>query len=296
MSETRENRMLIVTGRQRIGKSNETLRNMFDDIIPEGRKCLILDINNEYGQYKIHYSDGTTKVHPIKRIKHKDIQAFSGQQKIEIVRVIPVHDNGKPMSPEEIDLAWVRALRLFKGGVVLMEDINNIFSDTLPKQLSASLTNKAHRDADLIVHMQSVGRILPKMLQNAEFVRFHFQLDSIKNSEDKLKDEYALFSVAQNIVSRQYQAGAAMLKINPKDEKGNRLIRKYVYVNRVDQKIFGAFTKRMMYDACAEFLRRVPSEYSFMLKQVDSGGKKIYNPQDAMHKRALELLALFWGN
>ncbi len=297
MVVVRENRMLIVTGKQRIGKSNETLRNMFDDIIPEGRKCLILDINNEYEKYKIHYGDGTTKVMPVKRIRHKDIQAFSSQEKVEVCRVIPYMDNGKPMTPEEIDLYWVRAIRQFRGGVILLEDLNNVFADALPKRLTTLLTNKAHRDGDMVIHIQSVGRIVPKIRQNAEYVRFHYQIDSVAASKSKMEEEeLRLFKVAQNIINRQYLAGAALLKINPNDAKGQRLTRKYVYVDCVDKRIFGAFTKKMMYDACIEFLRRNPNDYSYLLKEVDNMGRKKYTPQTAIHGRALELLGQLWGN
>jgi len=120
MASTRENRLIIVTGKKRIGKSNETLRNIFYDVVADGRKGLLFDVNNEYGEYEIFFSDGKSKVHRIKRIFHKDIKKFSSQKKIEVCRVVPISDSGKRMTHEQIENLLLKVLNDFSGGVLLL--------------------------------------------------------------------------------------------------------------------------------------------------------------------------------
>ena len=245
-TETRECKLIIVTGKKRIGKSNETLRNLCYDVLKSGRKFLIFDVNNEYGQYKIYFPDGTNKVHPVKRIFHKDIAKFSRQKVIQGARVIPIHDNGKAMSPEEIEELMMTILTQFRGGALLLEDMNNIIGDSLPVKVSGALVNNAHRDCDIYIHMQSVGRILPKMRQNTEIIRFHYQLDGIEDSKEKLKSEYEIFKIAQLIVNKHYFG----------DNK-----RYFLFINREEAKLMGKFSKRDLAVLCMTISVRIVEFY-----------------------------------
>lgn len=294
----RENTMTIVTGQQRIGKSNETLRLLFDEVIPSGRKGLILDINNEYEKYKIHYANGTTKEVKIERINHKDIINFSAQHKIECVRVIPYYDHDSTrMSEEDIDKFWVAAVNNFYGGAEVIEDLNKVFGDVLPKRFSSTLTNKAHRDVDMFLHMQSIGRVLPKIRQNANYYRFHKQLDSVDDSDNKLTGAFlTAFRLSEIIINRQYKAGKALFKKDSNDLVGNRMMRKFLYVDGDQSKLIGGFSEKMFYEACTELMRKNPSMYRYLMQEVDIGGRKIYTQSEAMKKRALEVFREFWGN
>ena len=282
MSSLRENRLIIVTGKKRIGKSNETLRNIFYDVVKgDGRKGLIFDVNNEYGEYDIYFPDGTHKIHKVKRIFHKDIAKFSAQKTIEVARVIPVRDDGKRMEHEEIEECLMDVLTKFKGGVLLLEDMNNVIGDALPVKVSGALVNNAHRDCDIYIHMQSVGRILPKMRQNAEFIRFHYQLDGIEDSKGKLKSEYPIFKIAQNLVNKQFFSG-------------NK--RFFIFVNREEHKIIGNFTKGQLKVAIEEFIAQNQSIVKPLLDQKESNGKRKYTYDQAVGMKTNELLAMYWGN
>jgi len=277
----RENRLIIVTGKKRIGKSNETLRNIYYDVVKDGRKGLIFDVNNEYGEYKIFFPDGTSKVHRIKRIFHKDVRKFSAQKKIEVCRVIPVNDDGTRMSHEQIEECMLNVLSNFRGGVLLLEDMNNIIGDALPVRVSGALVNNAHRDCDIYIHVQSVGRILPKMRQNAEYIRFHYQLDYVEDSKGKLKSEFQIFKIAQLLVNKRYFG----------DNK-----RWFMFVNREEHKLIGDFTKQQLNDAIHEFISQNPSVIKPLIDQRGLNGKKTYNHDSAVKVKSKELFDLYWGN
>ncbi len=145
--------------------------------------------------------------------------------------------------------------------------------------------------------MQSIGRVLPKMRQNCEQFRFHHQLDEVEDSENKLTGNFSrVFKVAELLIGKQYKAGQALLRKNDKDALGDRLIRKFVYIHRKRNNIIGGFDKRMLYDACIEFLIRNSGEYAHIYRRTDLSGKRLFTQQEAMHNRALELLEMFWGN
>ncbi len=286
--EKREVRLIIVTGRKRIGKSNETLRHLFMDYLTQGRKFIIFDTNNEYGKYEIYMPDGSIKIFPIKKIRHRDIISFCQQTKIEPVRVIPVNDNGTPMTPEEIEKSLLYILRTFRGGALLIEDLNNIIGDSLPVAVSGALVNNAHRDCDVFVHMQSVGRILPKMVQNIDIVRLHFQFDGMENSAEKLKSEYEIYQIAQNIVNKQYKAAL------PTKGPG---MRAFVFIDRLEQRLRGAFSQRMLYDAIEEYLHNDGSRVRRMLKRTDpSTGRKLYTYDQAVKAIGMKLVHEYYGN
>jgi hypothetical protein len=275
MVSTRENRLIIVTGKKRIGKSNETLRNIFYDVVADGRKGLLFDVNNEYGEYEIFFSDGKSKVHRIKRIFHKDIKKFSSQKKIEVCRVVPISDSGKRMTHEQIENLLLKVLNDFRGGVLLLEDMNNLIGDSLPVKVSGALVNNAHRDCDIYVHLQSVGRVLPKMRQNAEYVRFHYQLDGVEDSKGKLKSEYQIFKIAQNLVNKEYF-------------DGNK--RFFLFVNREEHKLIGNFKKEQLEVAIKQYITQHQIILKPLLEQRAIGGKKRYSYDECVVLKIKELL------
>ena len=57
-------------------------------------------------------------------------------------------------------------LEKFKGGLLLIEDISKYISDSLPQDIVGNICTNRHNDLDIIIQLQSVGRITPKLLQN----------------------------------------------------------------------------------------------------------------------------------
>lgn len=294
----REVLTLVVAGVKRIGKSNETLRLMVEEyIVPKGRKkarkALIVDINNEYGQYKIYSSrvpygltprsdeNGTFYIPRIRRIAIKDIIKFSDPYyPAEIRRVVPkINDNGTFANNDELIANIVKILNDFRGGAMLMEDLNSVFGDSLPIEISGILTNNAHRDCDLIMHVQSIGRLLPKMRQNTNIVRMHFQLDSVDESRDKLKEHYEIFKIAQLIVNTQYYGG-------------NR--RYFVWIDRDNFKIRGNINEFQIESAIREYISVTPSTMKALLVKKDDNGKGVYTYPQALKLKIKDLWSKYF--
>ncbi len=279
--DQREALMMIVTGVKRVGKSYETLKIMLKNAYrgDNRRKGLIFDINNEYGSYEI---DGV--VHNIDKIPIDAIKRYSRQTEIEVRRVVPIKKDGHPMDDEEMDKFLLHILDGFRGGILLVDDLNVVFGDSLPKKFSARLCNNAHRDCDIILHLQSSGRLLPKLKQNTNLLRFHHQLDKIDDSRAKLKSEYELFKIAQILVDTQYNSG-------------NK--RFFVYINRDDSKIVGAFNATMftqtIMDYCEEEYNRVIKPLVGK-KDLTTGNLKYANPQDAVKDVIKRLFVTYYGN
>jgi hypothetical protein len=146
--------------------------------------------------------------------------------------------------PDEQDDLIVKMMMEFRGGCLFIDDLNTVFGDSLPKKVSGFFSNNAHRDCDILMQMQSVGRVLPKMWQNTNAVRFHKQLDSVKSSKAKLKDDYEIFLLAEKLVNFQYA-------------NGNK--RFFVWVDKDENKIRGAFNKAMFERAIIDYLEENPS-------------------------------------
>lgn len=291
---SREVLTLVVAGVKRIGKSNESLRMLVEDYItPKGkkkaRKALLVDINDEYGKYKIYSNripyglrpmsdeNGNYYIYPIRRIAIKDVILFSNPNyKAEIRRVVPkINDNGTFADPDQLIDNIVKILKDFRGGALLIEDLNVVFGDSLPLVISGLLTNNAHRDCDLIMHVQSIGRMLPKIRQNTNIVRMHYQLDSVDESKEKLKTHYPIFKIAQIIVNEQYFAGNT---------------RYYVWIERDKFKIMGNITPEQKERAVKEYLSVTPQELKPLLIKKDDNGKAVYSYNDALKSKLNELI------
>lgn len=288
MSELRECKQVVVAGRKRIGKSNETLRMIVEDYIvtnhlKKGRKALLLDTNNEYGTYQIFSNKSQSGYqYPIKRIALNDIKRFSMQQKVEVVRVTPrINDDGTAATDEQIKQNIIRTIDDFRGGCLLVEDLNVLYGDSLPLEISGLLTNNGHRDTDLIFHIQSVGRLLPKILQNTEIIRFHKQHDSVDKYANRLADDYTILKIAEMLVDKQYYSGNT---------------RYFVYVNREDKKIIGKYSARQLMDVISDFVKSEKSITKRFENMRDLRGKKVYTYQQALELACRELFKRFYGN
>lgn len=272
--------LVIPTGAQDIGKSYQTLRQAIYQayISRTPRQALLFDTNNEYEFYEIE-----GKTHNIKKIGHNDIIKYGNSKIPEVRRIVPFHPNGMPMSPEEAEVLLVRVIEQYRGGTLVIEDLNRLYGDTLPVSISGLLVNVRHRNCDVVFHLQSIARILPKMLQNAKVIRFHYQLDTIINSAEKLKGEMEIYQIAEKMVTKEY-------------DKGGDHVRFFVYIYRMERKLKGAFSPKMLAEAIQEYISENQKVLKPILEKRDLTGKKIYNYQQALNMKTIELYRKYNGN
>jgi hypothetical protein len=276
----RECSFTVVTGRKRIGKSNHTLELCLE--YAQRRNVLIFDPNNEFGGYDLYYPDGSVKKIEIKRLDISQLDQFNRLKKPEIRRIVCLDKFGKPLDENQVENLLKRVLAEFNNGLLFLDDFNNIFADSLPKSVSRFLSNNAHRAADIILHLQSIARILPKMWQNTNLVRFHFQLDGVENSKQKLMESYELFKIAQNLVNKQYMSGN---------------IRYFIYVDKDNGKLRGKFSPGMLIEAIQEYISQHTQCIKTLTDQRDiQTGKKKYTYNQAVELKTAELYNKYQGN
>lgn len=270
--------LVCCTGLQGVGKSYTTLKQAIYQayVAKHKRSALLFDTNNEYFSYEI---DGV--MHNIQKIEHNQIIAFGNQQKTEVKRIVPFHPNGNPMNGEEVEKLLVKVMNEYRGGTLIIEDLNRIYADALPVAVTGTLVNVRHRNCDIVYHMQSCSRMVPKLRQNTPIIRFHYQLDSISQSSDKLADEVEIFYIAEKLVGRQY-------------EEGN--IRFFVYIYREVKKIKGKFTPKMFSEAIQEYISENPKAISQLERKRGLDGKKMHTYEEVIKIRTYELFKKYYGN
>jgi hypothetical protein len=256
----REPKLGVAVGKKGVGKTYTT--NLMIDSYVKGnpskgvkpRRVLILDVNDEY--------EG------IKGLRLSDVMRFSVHPTIEARRVRPFSDNGKRWTIKEIQDALFYILETFRGGMLLIEDINRYISDFLPNDIVGAICTNRHTDTDIIMHFQSVGRITPKIWQNLNWVRFHKNTDSVDRHRGKFEDKYEMMKIMENMVNNQYY-------------NGNQ--RFYLFADVDEEKIYGKYNDKMFNEAMDEYLsqnyRKVVAP---VLNEKDGSGKKKYTAQQAM--------------
>lgn len=261
----REVIMQVVTGVKRIGKTHKTLDFLVNEYSKmnayrNGRKVLIFDPNNEFGSYNMA---GT--IVNIKKIGKEYIELFgsTAYKTIEVRRIIPFKKDMSRMDDNEIEELLIYCMERFRGGCFFIDDLSTIFGDSLPKKFASRLCNNAHRDCDIIFHLQSIARMLPKFLQNTNIVRFHHQIDSVSMSKEKLKEQYEMFDIAQKIVDYQFDSGN---------------IRYFLYVDKDANKIRGdryfPLQKQDAIRAVEEHLYRTKNQIGIAEARLRASGYK----------------------
>lgn len=195
----REPLLGVAIGKKGVGKTfttNKVLAKYVQGDVASGakpRKVLILDVNDEFTH--------------IKSIALKDVIRFSSHPIIEARRIRPFMPNGRKMTLNDLAATLDHILNFYTGGLLLIEDINKFVSDSLPQDIMGAIATNRHRDLDIILHYQGIGRILPKVWQNMNFLRFHKITESVERHKSKYEDKVELLKIAEAMVNSKYFAG-----------------------------------------------------------------------------------------
>lgn len=215
--ELREPKLMIVVGRKGCGKTYTTTKMIQKYVsgnptigVP-ARRALILDVNDEYES--------------IKALKQSDIIRFSAHPKIEARRIRPFHDNGIRMTLRDLQEVLFKILQNFSSGLFLIEDPSKFLSDALPNDLIGAICTNRHRDCDIILHYQSIGRIVPKLWQNVSILRYHKNTDGVEKNRNKFEDKYEMLKLVENYVNKEYDNGdkRVFVYIDMEDEKISKI-------------------------------------------------------------------------
>tara|TARA_R110000744_G_scaffold297472_2_gene407255 strand:+ start:3625 stop:4443 length:819 start_codon:yes stop_codon:yes gene_type:complete len=268
----REPKLGAVVGKKGVGKSYTTLHIIGDYVngsaTTRPRRVLILDVNDEYDN--------------IKALSVNDIAKFSLHPIIEVRRIRPFRADGSKMTLRDIAEVLNTCLTHFKGGLLLIEDINKYISDSLPSDVIGAICTNRHNDLDIIMHFQSIGRITPKIWQNLNWLRFHKNSDSVDRHKKKFEDKYAFLKITEIMVNKEYFEGDK---------------RFYVYVDTEEEQILGKYTAKMLKEAINEY---VSLHYSRIVKPLlnrrDDSGKATSDPKKVIKQIKDRLFQQFYGN
>ena len=249
----REAQLGIAVGKRGIGKTHTTLQIINEYILGFGvsskpRRVLILDVNDEFEN--------------IKALKLADVKLFSMHPKIEARRIRPYLQNGQKMTLEDICQALFYILENYKGGMLLIEDINKYLTHHFPKDVIGAICTNRHSDMDILMHYQAIGKVPTTVWENANWIRFHKNNQSVDRHEKKFEDKYELMKIAECIVDFQFQNG------NP---------RFFLYADIDNMKLKGRVTQAMAEKGVEDYMtfnyRKVVTPE---LNRTGLDGKKVY--------------------
>lgn len=270
----REPILMAACGKKGVGKSFQHMILMNQYVHGDtyrgiqGRKCLIMDVNDEYGTYYVP------------SISLNDIALYSVHPMIEIRRVRPFHPDGRRMTLDEWAAALFYVLNNFQNGLLLIEDINKFIGDHLPHDLVGAIATNRHVGLDILLSYQSLGRINTKIWGNLNVMRFHKNVESVERHRNKFPDKYEFMRIAEIMVNNQYFSGNT---------------RFFVYVDMDEEKIRGNISDDMIEHAVEHYINENYQELTKpLLVQKDNKNKKKYNDVTAKAQIKKQLILQYF--
>lgn len=253
MTAPREAKMILVAGRKGVGKTYQTLVHVSNYLkntaLKQGRKVLIFDVNNEFGNIR---EDHKNKNFPnIGLIKLSQVPAFAKINQPVAKRVSVFKDNGGRMTLSEMATALGYILEHYRNGLLLIEDISKYITDSIPGDLIGSICTQRHVSVDLIIHVQTVGKLFnPKLWGNCNEVRLHRADDTIERHKTKVSGNIEHLLIMEKLIELKNKAGDK---------------RFFCYLDKDTGKITGRFTKPEFLKAVESYLS---SNYGRILKPL----------------------------
>lgn len=231
------------------------------------RKCLIMDVNDEYGVYNV----------PV--LSLNDVPLYSVHPYVEIRRIRPFFPDNRRMTLDEWANALFLVLNRFRDGLLLIEDINKFIGDHLPHDLVGAIATNRHVGLDIILSFQSIGRINTKIWGNMNLLRFHKNVESVERHKNKFPDKYEMMRIAEIIVNNEYHRGNT---------------RYYLYVDMDEEKIRGGVTDDLIKEGLDQYINEKHSDLLKPYLVQRENGKKKYTEETARNEVFSRLKATYF--
>lgn len=201
------------------------------------KQVCIYDVNTEYTEK--HCRDNLKVNWTAKALALKDLAAWNKSGKSEVRRILPLNAKGQlTQDVEEMEEILNVILQTFRNGLLLIEDPNAYLVGISSKKVISAITRNRQKNLDIVLHLQSLRAIPPRLLANMNIFRFHKCNEPIRTIEQKLNNP-ELFYIAEALVKYKFKTD----------------IRFYCYVDNEMDFIFGKFSKKDYWVACLLYLK-----------------------------------------
>lgn len=236
----REPSVEVVIGFKGVGKTYTTKKIVESYIMNDpgtgrkGRPVLVFDVNGEYEDYKAIDYD-VKEPNELKRVM--DIKKVSGPGKY---RIVAYKKDRSLMSANEKYNVLIDLTKYYRGGLLILEDINAYMLSNVKIDVVSMLIGVRHLGTDLLMHYQSLRFIPPRLWANMNYLRWHKQSDGIDKYKNRL-DNFELFKIGERISEKMYQQD----------------IRYYFWIDKMGEKLIGV-DELIFEKACLEYLALTP--------------------------------------
>ena len=216
--ELREPFLYISTGQKGVGKTYATEHNILKNYVngANARPVIIFDTNNEFVSVKaINWDIEQYKPTKGNRKKERDynkigkevfdycIRVHEGKEAPKILRVVPFLKSGKSMSATDKQETAKVLMDCVRGGILYLEDFNNYFMGAKSMDIISNITTNRHKAQDIVLHLQTMTALDPKLIANSTVIRMHKQADPIKRIKNKLSNP-EIFLIAEMIIQNEW--------------------------------------------------------------------------------------------
>ena len=147
----------------------------------KGRPVLIYDCNTEYTDK--HCREGLKVKWTAKALALKDLSAWTMACIPEVRRILPLNAAGAlTQDTDEMEEILNVILQTFRNGLLLIEDPNAYLIGISSKKIISAITRNRQKNLDLILHLQSLRAIPPRLLANMNIFRFYCYVDNEMDS------------------------------------------------------------------------------------------------------------------
>lgn len=261
--QKRNNLITIVVGCQGVGKTYTTKQLIKSYIVKHKLPIIIIDPNNDPEDWgEIEEAKSNEQIY---HITEKKIP--------KILKIVPD-------KLEDIDNFTIRVIDILsntRNCLFVLEDFYKYISSsdtTHKKKFIGMITTVRHSKIDLIIHVQSIVDVPPKILRNTFIYRLHYELSDITSVDKKKIPNKEIFQIAYNIIRNEYLLG-------------NK--RYFLYLDLRQNKIKGNIKKDIFITSCKEYLS---SKLSHIKKMAVMSGITI---EQAISREIKRLATLYLG-
>lgn len=268
MSHKREYALTAVAGKPRVGKSYLTAQILEAHTIDDGDRtrrgrsviAILPNMENEYyADYKSIAYDVTEKDEWKRTAPFRVLSENNKNKKVEKRKIIPITKHKRKFSREQMQQACIDVLNHYTNGVVFLEDtVSYIKKNEFKKPaILTALTAFAHKNIDIILHIQHLRMFGEELFQTVSKYRLHKQEGTYDELRGKVGD-FALFKIAELMIDYNFYH---------KNEK-----RYYLYLDTDKSLLTSSNQKDIVSDfvrASMQYLHTRPNEYNHYMTDFD---------------------------